>query len=259
MPATYVFDNASVSATEQHRLLAELLDPFTTARLAETGVTRGWRCLEVGAGGGSIARWLAERVSPTGSVLATDVWPHHIPATPGLTVRTHDITRDPLPSAAFDLITARLVLRHLPNRPDVLRRLRTALRPGGWLQLDEFDIAYAPALLTPDPDLYAEFMAAKSRIIAAAGNDGSLGRHLAEQLREIGMVDVDPCPRIWAWRGGSPGARLLAHHTVALRNRLLAEGMTNGQLAALRTLFADPTFVASSYVTYSVHARRPVE
>ena len=73
----YVFDNASVHAVEQHRCLAEFLDPVTTTELAATGVTDGWRCLEVGAGGGSIARWLAGRVAPSPARCSppTSTWP----------------------------------------------------------------------------------------------------------------------------------------------------------------------------------------
>jgi SAM-dependent methyltransferase len=257
---TYVFDNSSTCAVDQHSLLARLLDPFTTERLAETGVTHGWRCLEVGAGGGSIARWLADRVAPGGSVLATDIKPHHVPLVPGLDVVEHDITRDRLPYAEFDLIVARLVLRHIPDRTVVLRKLLAALKPGGWLQIDEFDNGYAPVLLTPDraaSELFDTFMAAKDQVINAAADDARLGRHIAGQLKDIGMVDVDPCPRVWMWRGGSAGAQLLTHHTFALRDKLTAAGLTDRQLADLRALLADPGFMMSSYVTYSVHARRP--
>jgi SAM-dependent methyltransferase len=258
--ATYVFDNGSPHAPGQHQLLAELLDPFTTERLAATGVTRGWHCLEIGAGGGSVARWLAARVAPGGTVLATDVRPLPGAPAPGLTTLAHDITRDPLPSERFDLITARLVLRHLPDRASVLRRLLAALKPGGWLQIDEFDIGYAPALLTPGAaarTLYETFMAAKEKVVTEAAGEANLGRHIGAELRALGMAGVDPCPRVGVWRGGSAGARLLVHHTFALRDRLLAAGMSDAQLADLRELLADPEFTMSSYVTYSVHARRP--
>lgn len=41
-------------------------DPITTRSLSAIGITRGWRCLEVGAGGGSITRWMAEQVGDAG-------------------------------------------------------------------------------------------------------------------------------------------------------------------------------------------------
>ncbi|MGH3766333.1 MAG: class I SAM-dependent methyltransferase [Pseudonocardiaceae bacterium] len=256
----YVFDNDSVHAQDQHRCLAEMLDPMTTARLAQTGVTDGWHCLEVGAGEGSVASWLAQRVAPSGSVLATDIQPSSIPARAGLEVIRHDIVHDPLPEAAFDLISARLVLRNLPQRRAVLDRLVRALRPGGWLQLDEFDITYSPGLLMPDPParaLYETFLAAKATLFDTAGADGAWGQHAAQAMLDAGLVDIDPVPHLELWHAGSAGVGLLIHHTFHLRERFIAAGMTDRQLADVRTLLADPTFRASSCVIYSVQGRRP--
>ena len=57
---------------ERRRLeaLSALHDPDTFARLVGLGVAAGWRCLEVGAGSGSVARWLAARGA---SVVATEL------------------------------------------------------------------------------------------------------------------------------------------------------------------------------------------
>ncbi len=55
----YVFDNHSEHAGDQHRLLAAAYAPMTTRRLEQAGIAPGWRCLEVGAGGGSVALWMA--------------------------------------------------------------------------------------------------------------------------------------------------------------------------------------------------------
>ncbi|MDP8970675.1 MAG: methyltransferase domain-containing protein [Actinomycetota bacterium] len=258
--AGYVFDNDSVHACAQHRWLAEMLDPLTTDRLARTGVTDGWRCLEVGAGGGSVARWLAGRVAPSGTVLATDIKPQHIAPTAGLQVARHDVATDGLPEAAFDLVHARLVLLHLPERRQVLDRLVRALRPGGWLQLDEFDITYGPALLMPDANvraLYERFLAAKAQLFAAAGADGSWGQHAPEAMRDAGLVDIDPVVAVQTWRAGSAGVGLLTHHTLHLRDRLLAAGMTDRELEGVRSLLADPSFMAASCPIYSVQGRRP--
>jgi hypothetical protein len=72
----YVFDNAATAETGlRFAGLEATFDPSTISYLTGVGVTYGWACWEIGAGGGSIARWLAERVGPTGSVLATDIDP----------------------------------------------------------------------------------------------------------------------------------------------------------------------------------------
>ncbi|WP_047871800.1 AMP-binding protein [Nocardiopsis sp. RV163] len=257
----YVFDNHSEHAFDQHRFLAAAYDPVTTERLERTGVGPGWDCLEVGAGGGSVALWLADRVSPGGSVLATDIKPERVPAAEGLEVLQHDVVRDPLPEAAFDLIHSRLVLLHIPERIAVLDRLVRALKPGGVLQLDEFDITYGPALLMPDAGsqkLYEEFQEAKTRLMVRAGADPAWGRNAAEAMRGAGLVDIDPRPRLELWDADSPGVHLIAHHTRHLRDAFVREGMTDERLAEVRALLADPSFRATSCAIYSVQGRRPL-
>jgi len=256
----YAFDNDHRHTAEQHRCLAAAYDGITTARLEATGVGPGWQCLEIGAGGGSVALWLAERTAPGGGVLATDLDPVHIPARPGLEVRRHDIVHDPLPEGAFDLIHARLVLTHPPQRRAVLTRLLQALRPGGWIQLEDFDIGYAPVLLAPDERTragYEAFQAAKGRALRAAGADPTWGRSCARHLREAGFTDVEPVPHLLPWHAGSPGLQLQLHHTYHLRESLLAQGLTEDQLLAAREAMRHPGFRAASSVLYCTQARRP--
>src|SRR5690348_6241466 len=69
----YLLDNAAPEAAQRFVSLAALFDPVTARNLDGTGVSEGWRCLEVGTGGGSIAGWLADRVGGSGHVLATDL------------------------------------------------------------------------------------------------------------------------------------------------------------------------------------------
>jgi SAM-dependent methyltransferase len=255
----YVFDNASVHAVEQHRCLAEFLDPVTIDGLVATGVTDGWRCLEVGAGGGSVARWLAARVAPSGAVLATDINPVHIPWLPGLGIRRHDITRDPLPEEAYDLAHARQVLLHLPDRLTALRRMVRSLRPGGWLVLEEFDGSYCPALLAPDDEAaatYGRYTESKVAVMESAGADMSWGQRVAGAMRDAGLTQIDTRPLILPWRGGSPGARLQIHTTRHLREKFLRAGITDADLARFRGVLSDPEFVACT-VLYSVRGMRP--
>lgn len=253
---TYVFGRGDTR--EQHRLLAAAHDPLTLPRLAETGVDSGWRCLDVGTGGGTVAAWLTHRVGASGTVLATDIAPAAVHQ--GVTVTKHDITRDPLPDNAYDLIVARLLLRHLPERDEVLGRLVRALRPGGWLQVDETDTTYQPCVVAPDKHttaLYQRFLAARDAVMERAGVDGGYGRRVTSAMRTAGLIDLDPVSSVEVWRAGSPGLALLAHTTVRLRDGLVAVGMTDRQLAEIRELFTHPGFRASSSVFYSVRGRRP--
>ncbi len=119
--SNYIFDNAAQQASQRFASLETLYDPWTICHLETTGIGPGWQCWEIGAGGGSIARWLGERCGPTGHVLVTDIDPRfltelatldHAP----LESQRHDIGSDPLPAQSFDLIHARLVLVHVPAR-----------------------------------------------------------------------------------------------------------------------------------------------
>ena len=65
--------NRRREAGERFAALAELFDPWTFQHLDDLGLEEGCRCWEVGAGGVSVLRSLAERVGPRGRVLATDI------------------------------------------------------------------------------------------------------------------------------------------------------------------------------------------
>lgn len=257
-----VFGDQDEHNREQHRLLSLAHDPFTTERLAQAGVRPGWRCLEAGAGNGTVAAWLARRVAPTGSVTATDVRPSGIAPADGLEAVRHDIVRDPLPEGEFDLVHARLLLRLLPERLTVLDRLVRALKPGGVLQIDEFDATCAPSLQAPDSaahELYRTFMATKNRLMFERNVDIAWGRKAADAMHSAGLVDISSHRRLEMWNADSPGLRLLAHHTRHLRDAFVRAGMTDRQLAEVRELLAHPGFRACSYAIYSVQGHRPEE
>src|SRR4051812_5008291 len=76
--STYVFDQAWQKELARLQSLEALFDAASQRHLADRGVQAGWRCLEVGCGAGSLALWLADRVGPTGSVLATDLDPRFL-------------------------------------------------------------------------------------------------------------------------------------------------------------------------------------
>ena len=97
------------------RLLEARYDPRTFARLSMFGPLAGTRCLEVGAGAGSVARWLAAQVGPSGQVVATDTNPRFLAGAhrTGVEVRRHDILTDPLEPGHYDLVHCRALLLHL--------------------------------------------------------------------------------------------------------------------------------------------------
>ena len=76
--STYLLDNAAPQSPKRFDALSTLFDRESIQYLEDCGVGPGWKCLEVGGGGGSIAAWLAARVGPTGHVLVTDLDPRFL-------------------------------------------------------------------------------------------------------------------------------------------------------------------------------------
>ena len=98
-PSHYPFDNAAPQAADRLASLAALYDGVTRRHLDRLGIDAGWQCLEVGAGGGSIAGFMSERVGLAGHVIATDINTDWMSGslTANVEVRRHNIGVDPLP------------------------------------------------------------------------------------------------------------------------------------------------------------------
>lgn len=196
---TYVFDPAWQRERDRLSALESLFDAATRRLLTDIGVGPGWRCLEVGAGAGGVARWLAGWVGATGRVLATDVDTRFIDGdgAGNLDVLTHDVATDPLAEAGFDLVHARAVLEHLPGRDEVLARLVSAVRPGGALLIEDVDFgpptAAALARYVHPRQLAAaaeRIFLAVAAVFGAVGADASYGSRLPAALAGAGLSGV---------------------------------------------------------------------
>ncbi|MEV0181410.1 methyltransferase domain-containing protein [Streptomyces sp. NPDC050625] len=193
----YLLDNRQTEAGRRFDAFATLFDPTTFRRLESLGLGPGWRCWEVGAGGTSVVSWLAKKVGPTGKVVATDIDTTLLAAAgrPPVEVRVHDVGTEEPPGEGFDLVHARLVLVHVPDRERALRSMVAALRPGGRLLVEDADPALQP-LICPDEHGPEQRLANRLRqgfrtLLADRGADLSYGRKLPRLLREAGLRQVE--------------------------------------------------------------------
>jgi SAM-dependent methyltransferase len=192
----YLLDNRQTEAGERFDQFAVIFDPVTFRHIDDLGISAGWRCWEVGAGGASVPRWLAGRVCPTGEVVATDIdvsWTRAA-AGDGVRVLRHDVAADEAPGEGFDLVHARLVLVHVADRDRALASMVRALRPGGVCLVEDADPALQP-LICPDEHGPDQRLANRVRcgfraMLTARGADLSYGRRLPRLLRAAGLVDV---------------------------------------------------------------------
>ncbi|MHB8328096.1 MAG: class I SAM-dependent methyltransferase [Acidimicrobiales bacterium] len=192
----YLLDNAIAGASARLEALAALFDWWTFRHIDALGITPGWACWEVGAGGPSVVQGLAGRVGPGGHVLATDIdvsWAKDA-AGPTVEVRRHDVAADEPPEQLFDLVHARLVLVHVTDRDRALRAMASALRPGGWLVVEDADPALQPLSCldprSPEEELANSLRTGFRLLMTERGADLAYGRKLPRLLRAIDLENV---------------------------------------------------------------------
>ena len=146
----------------------------------------------MGAGAGSIARWLSTAVGPTGTVVAADLNPRFLGDVPGnVDVRTHDIVKDEIEVDMYDLAHSRCVLIHLPDPRVGLSNMIRALKPGGWIAMDEADWGLFAVNGHPDGSWATAFVHDLfARHVEAAVRYPYFGRHLAGLLTKHGLEGV---------------------------------------------------------------------
>jgi SAM-dependent methyltransferase len=252
----YAFDNAWADAERRLSMLEACYDPGTERRLDAIGVRSGWRCLEVGGGAGSVARWLCDRVGPSGEVVAVDLDPRFLAQidAANLSVRRLDVTREDLRAGAFDLVHARHLLMHLPERLEVLDRLVRCLAPGGWLLLEEGDAFPMVGLgAGVDARLWAWYIDA----LARAGVDSEWARRLPKLLDAAGFIDVAAEADVPLYRGGSPTAEMVRLSFTQVAERDSLDDETRALVDEFCASLADPGRWFTYYAAVAVRGRAP--
>ncbi len=268
---TYVLAADGREDAERRRLnsLQRLFDPASRQRLGF--VPPGARCLEIGAGRGSMALWLADRVGAGGTVVATDLDPAALRAEAGsrCTVLAHDIVRDPverLGLGGFDLVYARFLLAHLcDHQESVVRRLASCLRPGGWLVLEDIDLT-SFAAESPSHPLAAAFDRVTTLMREGFRErrliDIRCGAMLAPLLARCGLVEIEDIVTARIEHGGGEIASWHLQSMDAISQRLARSHGTNAASDAatdgVRRALADPTFRFHDQTYHSVSGSKPL-
>jgi SAM-dependent methyltransferase len=252
--ASYAFPHDGADERRRLDLFAERLDPVTRRRIGLLDLAPGVRCLEVGGGRGSIARWLCESVAPAGQVTATDLETSFLSelALPNLKVLRHDVRTDDFPEGSFDLVHVRAVLMHITDRMAALRRMASWLAPGGWLVVEEAD--FGMWLGDFDP-----VWAAHPGAWHEAFPSGSLsqGRALLRQIHRLGLADIGADAELDIVQPGTPLAEFYQLSMAATSEPLTSAGMlTAAEGARLTARLDEPDFMACGFAFIGVWGRR---
>jgi SAM-dependent methyltransferase len=256
----------AASTVEERRLaaIAEVSDGWTHLVLGRLGLQLGWRCWEVGAGSGTVALWLAEQTFDASlddgqvPVLATDVDMRFLDRLeqPGLQTLRHDVVEEPPPAAGFDLVHARFVLEHLPEREAVLDRLVAALAPGGWLVVES--LTSFPVQAAADDDFRSAMLAVEAVLARTIGTDCTWSRRVPTGLLDRGLVEVGAAATLPVTGLGNASAACWSLTLEQLAPRIIESGLaTQDILDRTQALLADPRFVDLGHGTLSAWGRRP--
>jgi SAM-dependent methyltransferase len=253
----YAFPHTASDERRRLGLFAERLDPITIRLIERLGLAPDARCLEVGGGRGSMARWLCEHVGERGHVTATDLDTGFLEelSLPNLTVLRHDVRTDELPEGSFDLVHARAVLMHIGQRIATLRRMVSWLAPGGWLLVEDGDFGlwlgdYDP-IWSAHPGAWHE-----------AFPNGSLsqGRAMLRQVHRLGLTDIGADAELDVVQPGTPQAEMYRLSFAALAEPLVASGVLTAEEAAKGiTRVDEPDFLGCGFAFISVWGRSPFQ
>lgn len=247
---------------EQQRLilLEEVLDPVTRQLLTACQITEEWRCLEVGAGNGSIADWLSEKC-PKGEVVASDIDTRFLlgkQTGKNFQVVRHDVREDSFPPASFDLIHTRAVLVHMPERDQVLHRMTSWMKPGGLLVIEE------PYFLGHEDSPYPEFrslMRAMEQFLRdAAGTDMRWARRLPQMIQSVDLtIESKMNSALTCGHGStSPVDRLWSATVRQLQAGFISSGLlTCEEIDSFFDLLDLPEFIEIVFCLSSITARSP--
>ncbi|MFF4674988.1 class I SAM-dependent methyltransferase [Streptomyces sp. NPDC001279] len=245
------------SELERLRRLEDALDPETIGMLSDCTVQPDWRCLELGAGAGSIAYWLAG-MCPEGRTTAVDLDTRFLDqgAFRNLTISEQDVVECDFAPQSFDLIHTRALLVHLPQREEIYRRAAQWLAPGGWLVTEE------PVIIDDRESPYPEFSKMTRAVRTLWGRHGAdlrWSRSLPGLALRNGLADLSVSARIMQCGQGGAGDRHWTFMINQMRAPLISAGLlSQEEWQAGIDSFNDPAFMDISLVMISVRARRLV-
>jgi SAM-dependent methyltransferase len=255
----YIYDASWTDEKRRLDALAALYDEGTFDHLGRIGVASPSRWLEAGAGSGTVAAWLADRVGPGGQVLAIDIDTRFVEVlrSDRLEVRELDIVVEEVEPDSFDGAHARALLEHLPDRARAIEHIVQALRGGSWLVAE--DVVFPPPHSAPAMPVLTKLSMASEAGFRAAGADPYYGLQLPADLAAAGLIDVACQARVPIASSGTQTVDFLALSLEHLRSRFESAGLLTADeideaLAALR----EPGRTMLAPIMVAAWGRRPL-
>ena len=253
----YILDDSARVEYQRLDLMSKILDPWTRAYMTALGVGPGWRCLELGSGNGSITEWLCDTVGPAGGVTAVDINTVLLDLIPAQNLRIEqmDVRIGQLPTAAYDLVSCRALLHQIAEHaPEVLQHMAAAVKPGGWLLVQEPDFSLAP---TTQPEAWSSTWRAVLEWGRGSGVDWFIGRQLPAMISALKLGRPEAKTDVQNFRGGDRGARYFQLFFSEVRDRVLDGGRLDpATFDAAAAMLDDPDYWTQCWMMTAVWVRK---
>ena len=245
---------------ERLRAQARVWEAATGRVLDQVGLAPGASCRDSVCGPGETILLMSQRVGPAGRVVGIDLDAPlgalaqamlHDAGHRHCEFHAHDLTGpSPVPGAPFDVVYARLLLFHLPERAAVLARLWDAVAPGGHLVVQDYDLRSAGVL--PVLDSLAELKRVIIGAFTAVGCDVHAGARLPVLFGQAGLGAPDGTDVAGRLEPLASGHTMFESTFRSLLPTALAHGITTeaGAAATLDAVSRDATRFADSPILW---------
>ena len=259
---SYLLDNAAPETGGRFGGLEACYDEATFRYLSALGLGQGWRCWELGAGGGLVARWMGLEVGGSGSVLATDLnldWidadmPPRSSSPPRcdlgrdshLSLRSHPRSAGSGPPAQP---------RRGDRPPGRGPRARRLARARGVRR----DPARLPEPTSSEHRTFNRVLDAFSELLVRRGvNTSTYPRTLPWRMQRAGLTQTGAEARLLFTTGDSPGASVMRANLLQTGNHAVDAGLiTERDVVTFLRLLDDPAFTFTMPLLVSAWGRAP--
>jgi SAM-dependent methyltransferase len=183
------------SDQESRRLASQaaLLEELTADVFRRAGLGAGMSVLDLGCGVGDVSLLAARMVGPNGSVLGIERAASSVQVSrqraASLGAGNVSFAEADLatfePQQTFAAIVGRLILLYLPDPAAVLRRLSRALRPGGIVAFQEYDMSQTSQV--PAGELFVRVSGWLMAAFEAGGVERDMGTRLYTTFLRAGL------------------------------------------------------------------------
>jgi SAM-dependent methyltransferase len=247
-------------------VIGDALAASTAALLESANLGAGMRCLDLGCGGGDVTVMMARTVGPGGHVVGVDMDAVKVRLAQqdardrGLEqveFRTGDAAALDADSE-YDLVYARLLLTHLSDPEETLRRMIAAVEPGGVVVVE--DLEHSAVFAYPKCHALDRYVGLYNDLACRRQGDPDIGPKLPGLFGRCELDGLHLRLTQPVFLDG-PAKRI---HSVTLENvreSLLATGVATADeiasLAAELEVYADtPSTMVAFPRIYQVHGRR---